>query len=163
MNPAETDACAPRKHPIHKAAEAFMAISLAIMVIAVFSNVVLRYAFGTGLVIYEELSRLLFVWLVCVGTIVAASENKHLAFTLVVDRLGPRMLRLCRCLCAALGLVILGMIAKGAWDQVVAGLHSFSPVMGYPLALGAVAILLMALVMMILLLKEVPALFESHR
>jgi len=163
MHLSETDAGMPRKHPIHKAAEAFMAISLAIMVIAVFSNVVLRYAFDTGLVIYEELSRLLFVWLVCMGTVVAAGEDKHLAFTLVVDRLGPRMLRLCRCLSTVLGLVILGMIAKGAWGQVIAGLHSFSPVMGYPLALGAVAILLMALVMMILLLKEVPALFGFHR
>src|SRR3546814_13459529 len=61
-----------------KVAEAFMAATLTIMVIAVFSNVVLRYAFSTGLVIYDELSRLLFVWLVCVGSVVAASENKHL-------------------------------------------------------------------------------------
>ena len=163
MTPTDTGDGTPAKRPIHKAAEIFMAVSLAIMVIAVFSNVVLRYAFDTGLVIYEELSRLLFVWLVCIGTIVAAGEDKHLAFTLVVDRLGPRMLRLCRCLSAILGLIILGMIAKGAWDQVVAGLHSFSPVMGYPLALGAAAILLMALAMMILLLKEVPALFGAHR
>ena len=49
-----------------RVAEAFMAVTLCAMVVAVFSNVVLRYAFGTGLVIYEELSRLLFVWLVCV-------------------------------------------------------------------------------------------------
>src|SRR5690606_30655184 len=127
MHPTETEAATPAKHPLHRAAEIFMAVSLAVMVIAVFSNVVLRYAFDTGLVIYEELSRLLFVWLVCIGTIVAAGENKHLAFTLVVDRLGPRMLRLCQCLSTGLGLIILGMIAKGAWDQVVAGLHSFSP------------------------------------
>ncbi len=163
MHTPDTPAGAPRKPLIRKAAEAFMAITLALMVVAVFSNVVLRYAFGTGLVIYEELSRLLFVWLVCVGTIVAAAEDKHLAFTLVIDRLGPRMLRLCRRLAALLGLAILGMIAKGAWDQVLAGLRSFSPVMGYPLALGSAAILLMAAVMILLLLKEAAPLFGLHR
>ncbi len=163
MHTPDTPAVTPRKSSIHQAAEAFMALTLALMVVAVFSNVVLRYAFDTGLVIYEELSRLLFVWLVCVGTIVAAAEDKHLAFTLVIDRLGPRMLRLCRRLSAGLGLVILGMIAKGAWGQVLAGLHSFSPVMGYPLALSAAAILLMAAVMIILLLKEAAPLFGLHR
>ncbi|WP_368644531.1 TRAP transporter small permease subunit [Castellaniella ginsengisoli] len=163
MHTPDTPEAAPRKSRLVEAAEAFMAITLALMVIAVFSNVVLRYAFDTGLVIYEELSRLLFVWLVCIGTIVAAAEDKHLAFTLVVDRLGPRMLRHCRRLASALGLAILGMIAKGAWDQVLAGMHSFSPVMGYPLALGSAAILLMAAVMMILLLKEAAPLFGFHR
>lgn len=163
MHTPDTPAGAPRKPLIRKAAEAFMAVTLALMVVAVFSNVVLRYAFGTGLVIYEELSRLLFVWLVCVGTVVAAAEDKHLAFTLVIDRLGPRMLRLCRRLAALLGLAILGMIAKGAWDQVLAGLRSFSPVMGYPLALGSAAILLMAAVMILLLLKEAAPLFGLHR
>ncbi|MFA7475539.1 MAG: TRAP transporter small permease subunit, partial [Castellaniella sp.] len=72
MHIPETPADAPRKPLIRKAAEAFIAITLALMVIAVFSNVVLRYAFGTGLVIYEELSRLLFIWLVCMGTVVTA-------------------------------------------------------------------------------------------
>lgn len=137
-----------------RVAEVFMAVTLCAMVVAVFSNVVLRYAFGTGLVIYEELSRLLFVWLVCVGTIIAAYEKKHLAFTLVIDRLSPRVARIFLFISTVTGFVILSMVSKGAWDQVLAGLQSFSPVMGYPLALGAAAILLMSVVMMILILQQ---------
>ena len=90
MHTPDAPASAPRKPPIRKAAEAFMAATLALMVIAVFSNVVLRYAFGTGLVIYEELSRLLFIWLVCMGTVVTAYDRRHLSFDLLVDRVGPR-------------------------------------------------------------------------
>ena len=36
---------------------------LAIMVVLVFGNVVLRYAFNMGITVSEELSRFLFVWL----------------------------------------------------------------------------------------------------
>src|SRR3546814_14864387 len=93
-----------------------MAATLTIMVIAVFSNVVLRYAFSTGLVIYDELSRLLFVWLVCVGSVVAAYENKHLSFELVIDRVGPAMKTALYFFSNAVLLVLLAMIIKGAWE-----------------------------------------------
>ncbi len=39
-----------------------MVVSLALMVVLVFTNVVLRYAFNSGLTVSEELSRWLFVW-----------------------------------------------------------------------------------------------------
>lgn len=155
MNPSEVFIHAGAPKPLLlKAAEAFLAITLTIMVIAVFSNVVLRYAFDTGLVVYEELSRLLFVWLVCVGTTVAAYENKHLSFTLVVDRVGPRTRSVLYYLATCIAAIVLGMVIKGAWDQVLAGMQSFSPVMGYPLALAAAATLFMACVMEVLLFKE---------
>ena len=63
------------------------------MVIAVFMNVVLRYTAGTGFASSEELARLLFVWLVCMGAILASAENRHLGFDLVQSRL-PRRARL---------------------------------------------------------------------
>lgn len=154
MHIPETPADAPRKPLIRKAAEAFMAITLALMVIAVFSNVVLRYAFGTGLVIYEELSRLLFIWLVCMGTVVTAHEKRHLSFDLLVDRVGPRTRTAMGALAALISAIVLGMVVKGAWDQVIAGLHSYSPVIGYPLAIAAAATLFMAASMEILLFKQ---------
>jgi TRAP-type C4-dicarboxylate transport system permease small subunit len=154
MHTPDTPAGAPRKPLIRKAAEAFMATTLALMVIAVFSNVVLRYAFGTGLVIYEELSRLLFIWLVCMGTVVTAHENRHLSFDLLVDRVGPRTRAAMGALAALISAIVLGMVVKGAWDQVIAGLHSYSPVIGYPLAIAAAATLFMAATMEVLLFKQ---------
>ncbi|WP_310564693.1 TRAP transporter small permease subunit, partial [Hydrogenophaga sp.] len=58
----------PRKtHPLQRAAQALMAACLAVMASAVFLNVVLRYGFGSSLAASEELSRLLFVWMVFLG------------------------------------------------------------------------------------------------
>lgn len=146
---------APERKPlIRRAAEAFMAVTLALMVLAVFSNVVLRYVFGTGLVVYEELSRLLFVWLVCMGTVVTAYDKRHLSFDLIVDRVGPRTRAGLDALASAIGAIVLGMVVKGAWDQVIAGLHSHSPVIGYPLSIAAAATLFMAAAMEVLLFKQ---------
>lgn len=61
-----------------KTCEALMAAMLALMVIMVFGNVVLRYGFNSGIVVSEEASRFLFVWLTFIGAIVAMRENAHL-------------------------------------------------------------------------------------
>ena len=54
-----------------------MAISLGVMAVAVFVNVVLRYGFGSGVAASEELSRLLFVWMVFIG---ATDDARFRAF-----------------------------------------------------------------------------------
>lgn len=77
------------KPRLQRMAEALMVLALVGMVVAVFINVVLRYVFNTSIVSYEEISRLLFVWLVAVGSIVAAFEGSHLGFDLVTARVGP--------------------------------------------------------------------------
>ena len=139
---------------LQRAAEATMAIGLAGMVVAVFVNVVLRYVFDTGIVFYEELSRLLFVWLVCIGAIVASAENKHLGFDMLTSRLKgvPRLV----CLWLSrigIGYVML-LVVQGSWRQVEAGMNSFSTVIGYPLALAAAATLVLALGILLVLLVQ---------
>jgi TRAP-type transport system small permease protein len=140
---------------LRRAAEAFLFITLAGMVVAVFVNVVLRYGFGTGIVFYEELSRLLFVWLVCVGAVLATADDQHLGFDMLTERLSGAALTICTWLARiaiAFGLVL---VIKGSWDQVKAGMQSFSTVMGYPLALAAASTLFMALAMLVLLALEI--------
>ena len=64
-------------------------VSLALMVIMVFSNVVLRYLFNSGITVSEELSRFLFLWLIFVGSIVVMRERGHLGVDSLIVRL-PR-------------------------------------------------------------------------
>ena len=49
-----------------RALEIIIVACLALMAVLVFGNVVLRYAFDSGIAVSEELSRLLFVWLIFV-------------------------------------------------------------------------------------------------
>ncbi len=64
-----------------------IALLLAMMVLLVFGNVVLRYAFNSGITISEELSRWMFVWLTFLGAIVALKEHGHLGSDMLVSRL----------------------------------------------------------------------------
>ena len=131
--------------------ELLMALMLSAMVIAVFMNVVLRYTAGTGFASSEELARLLFVWLVCMGAILASAENRHLGFDLVQSRLPRRARQACTWITRVLVLYPILLLIQGAYEQVKVGVGIYSPVMGYPLALTAAAVLVMAVAMLGLL------------
>lgn len=135
-----------------------MAICLGVMAVAVFVNVVLRYGFGSGVAASEELSRLLFVWMVFIGATAAYPAGEHMAFTSLVGALRnrPRLMTAMTLLIRLLVLLGCALLAWGAWQQVVVGLDSHSVVLGYPTALlplpaflCATAIGLMALVELI--------------
>lgn len=73
-----------------KALKALAIALLAVMVMLVFANVVLRYAFNSGITVSEEMSRWLFVWLTFLGSIYALRENQHLGTDALLSRMGPR-------------------------------------------------------------------------
>ncbi len=142
------------KTPLLNFADTLMASCLGVMAVAVFINVVLRYGFGSGLAASEELSRLLFVWMVFIGATAAYPVGEHMAFTSLVAMLKdkPAPMKLMTVLIRLLVLGGCGLLAWGAWQQVVVGLQSKSVVLGYsaallplPAFLCAVAIGLMAL------------------
>ena len=114
-----------------------MASCLGVMAIAVFVNVVLRYGFGSGIAASEELSRLLFVWMVFIGATAAYPAGEHMAFTALVGALRRKPKAFLAMTVVIRLLVILGagLIAWGAWQQVLVGLDSRSVVMAYPTAL----------------------------
>ncbi|MFN5049478.1 TRAP transporter small permease [Roseateles sp.] len=139
---------------LRKCTDALMAACLAVMALAVFVNVVLRYGFGSGIAASEELSRLLFVWMVFVGATAAYPRGEHMAFTslLLPLRSKPRALQAMTVLIRLSVITACVLLAWGAWQQVVVGMDSHSVVLGYPMALlplpallCAVAIALMAL------------------
>jgi TRAP-type C4-dicarboxylate transport system permease small subunit len=142
---------------VKHAAEALLALCLLGMVIAVFGNVVLRYVWGTGWVVSEELSRLLFVWLVAVAATLTFAEGKHLGFDLVTARLTGKPAAAMRWLTRGLIALALYYLITGAWAQVLVGMDSRSPVMNYPLALGAGAIFVMGVCMAVLLALQAVA------
>ena len=136
--------------------ETAMAVCLGVMAVAVFVNVVLRYGFGSGIAASEELSRLLFVWMVFIGATAAYPAGEHMAFTSLVGmaRGRPRLFAALGLLIRALVLLACGLLAWGAWQQVVVGLDSHSVVLGYPTALLPLPALLCAVAIGVMVLIE---------
>ena len=137
--------------------ELLMALMLSVMVIAVFMNVVLRYTAGTGFASSEELARLLFVWLVCLGAILASAENRHLGFDLVQSRLPRRARQACTWITRVLVLYPILLLIQGAYEQVKVNWDSTSAVMetsmGYFYASGMVFAVLAAPVLLLQLFR----------
>jgi TRAP-type transport system small permease protein len=108
----------------------FIVACLAIMVVLVFGNVVLRYAFNSGITASEELSRWLFVWLTFVGAIVALRDHAHLGMDSVVSRLPAWGKKTCFIASNLLMLYAVWMFFDGSWQQTIINLDNKAPATG---------------------------------
>ena len=128
-----------------------IAASLALMVLLVFGNVVLRYGFNSGTTVSEELSRWLFVWLTFLGAIVALKEGAHLGSDTLVSRMPLPVKKLFFFLGHGLMLFVCWLLFKGALDQAIINLETTSAVMEASMALfygcGVVTAVSMALIL----------------
>lgn len=130
-----------------------MVLSLALMVVMVFGNVLMRYGFNSGITLSEELSRWLFVWMTFLGGVVALNERAHLGTDSLISRLPVLGRKICLALSLALMLYVCWLIYQGAWEQVKINWDSTSAVMetsmGYFYASGLVFAVLAAPVLLL--------------
>jgi len=113
-----------------KPIEAIAAACMAVMLALVFGNVVLRYVFNTGISVSDELSRLLFVWMVFLGAAAALFEQAHLGVDTLVRSLSRKGRIVCFALSNALMLYATWLVASGTWKQGMINLDMTTPVMG---------------------------------
>ena len=107
---------------------------LAAMVVMVFGNVVLRYAFNSGITVSEELSRWAFVWMGFLGAIIAVKEGGHLGTDMLVGRRGPTGKKICLGLAESLMLYCCWLIYSGSLAQTRINWDVEAPVSGWSMA-----------------------------
>lgn len=90
-----------------------IAVALVLMVGFVFANVVLRYAFDSGLTWSSEVARYLFVWVVFLGSVLAVAEHSHLGVDLLVGRLPLGMQKLLFGFAVVLIVGVMALIVEG--------------------------------------------------
>ena len=107
-----------------------IALFLAVMVVLVFSNVVLRYVFNSGITVSEEVSRWLFVWLTFLGAIVAMREHGHLGVDSLVKRLPNWGKRACLVTSQVLMLFVTWLLLTGSIEQTIINWEVSAPASG---------------------------------
>lgn len=107
-----------------------IALLLAAMIVLVFGNVILRYAFNQGITTSEELSRVFFVWLTFLGAVVAMREHGHLGVDSLLKRLPPRSARIAVLLGQGLMLIATWLMISGSWTQTLINLPAGMPATG---------------------------------
>jgi TRAP-type C4-dicarboxylate transport system permease small subunit len=115
---------------LFKAIELVLAALLLGMVVMVFGNVVLRYAFNSGITVSEELSRFFFVWLTFIGAIVAMRDGTHLGMDAFVSKLPRHGKMICLALCQGMILLCCAMLVWGTWRQHEVNATTMAPVTG---------------------------------
>ncbi|SBS64526.1 TRAP transporter small permease [Vibrio atlanticus] len=135
---------------IWKSIDVIMAVILTCMVALVFTNVVLRYGFSSGLRPSVELSRLGLVWVVMLGAAVVLRRGEHLAVAEVSERLFPKAVPVLRRICWVIVLISVGMLYVGSYRQMMSNWSDISQLTGLPSALfylaGVVSGLLMGVI-----------------
>jgi TRAP-type transport system small permease protein len=108
-------------------------ILLAMMValcVDVFLGVFSRYVLVRTFTWYDEIARLLFVWIVFLGAAVGVKRNAHFRLHLVVDRFPPA-LRRATAIFGTLAVMGFGWILiQQGWKLVELGQFQQTPVMG---------------------------------
>ena len=87
---------------------------LAIVTLLISAQVLVRYAFGGSLVWSEELTRLLFVWMV----LIAATTAPPMRVDMFVDLLAPRLRALIRLLGELIVISLTLVLLYGAWGMI---------------------------------------------
>lgn len=124
-----------------RALEIIIVACLSLMAVLVFGNVVLRYAFNSGIAVSEELSRLLFVWLIFLGAILGSAQHAHIGFDGFVSKLPAFWKKILILATGVLMLIACVIFIVGGWQQLVINLDNVYPVLGISYAwLYAVAI-----------------------
>src|SRR6476660_4254234 len=118
-----------------KGIEFLIALGLALMVVLVFGNVVLRYGFNSGITVSEELSRWLLVWLTFLGAIVAVREHAHLGVDTLVRMLPAGGKRICFIINYCLMLYADWLLLAGSWRQTIINLDDRAPATGLSLGI----------------------------
>lgn len=121
-------------------------IALAIMVIVIFSQVVMRYVFNNSLSWSEELARYLFVWFSWMGVSAGLKDNEHLRVEFLAMALKKRgLVKTNEILSIIVALIWLATTAIVAYYGVIvvasqASLAVVTPAMRFPVWLGYLAI-----------------------
>ncbi|GIP36059.1 TRAP transporter small permease [Paenibacillus sp. J2TS4] len=146
-------------HRISTFLKIIIAICLSLMVIFVFGNVILRYAFNSGITWSEEVSRFLFIWLIFLGAILALKDNEHLGVDIFVKKLPLKGKKIVYTISNGLILITLGLIFDGSWKLTLLNIDQSAPATGMPYAyiygIGPVMCVCMALIILLKLYRVI--------
>lgn len=135
---------------------------LAVMVVLVFGNVVLRYAFNSGLTMSEEVSRWLFVWLTFMGAVVALREHGHLGTDALVSRLPRLGKKICLVLAQVAMLYVSWLLLQGSWVQAGINWDTEAPVTGASVAIFYASGVMLGISSMAILLRDLLRTLLTH-
>lgn len=143
--------------------EILIAIFLAIMIFLMFMNVVLRYLFSKGFAWSEEIARICFIYLVYLGSIEAAKDNRHLLIDTVLLKLKPVPQKIVYTLIQVCIIWLMSILTVGSWGLMMQNLHDKWVATHLPITVVYLAGFLMGLAIIAISITNIIHLFVSKK
>jgi len=141
---------------ISKIIDYIMMLSLGIMSIIVFINVILRYLFDSGISWSVELSQILFLLLVFFGAIQAYKENTHIQVDVLISKVPVIWQKVLAVASNLIILYILYVLFKGSVQLVEENTVMTTPILGIPQSyIYAMGVILSVLIGILTIIKTV--------
>ena len=109
--------------------EVILVISMVVMFVLVFANVMLRILFNTGIDFAEEIPRFAFIWMTFVGAVIGMHKHSHLGVDMVVAALPLLGRKLCWGISQAIMTLCSVYMLYGTWLQHEILASNASPVL----------------------------------
>ncbi|MDR0409334.1 MAG: TRAP transporter small permease [Spirochaetaceae bacterium] len=116
---------------LFKGVEILIAFFLAVMIVLVFMNVVLRQ-FNKGFAWSEEIARLCFIYLVYLGTIGAMRDNRHLLIESVLLRVPQIWQKVIYAVIQFSIIWLMAILTQGSWGLTIQNLNDRWVATKYP-------------------------------
>ena len=142
--------------------DTLIAAALAVMVVLVFGNVVLRYGFNSGITMSEEVSRWLFIWITFLGAVVALKEHGHLGVDMVVQKLPPIGKKACLAVGHVVMLYIVWLLFQGSVAQARINWDVTAPTTGASMAIVYAAGIVFAVLAAVILALDLYRLLSGQ-
>jgi len=133
----------------YKALEIIISVGLLIMIITCFANVLIRYTnyipgwseTTLGNVLMKltgknaEIARIGFIYLVYLGSIIAARDNKHLMIDTLIMKVPPMAQKIIYVVIQLIIMALMGILAAGAWSIATKNINDFWVATQFPVFL----------------------------
>lgn len=103
------------RHYVERLEEGLISLLLVIMTLLVFLEVVMRFAFNSGLLWLQELTLLVSGWFVLLGASYGVRVGAHIGVDALVRLLKPEIRRIISIIAVLLCLVYCGLLFAGSW------------------------------------------------
>lgn len=137
---------------LSKTANHIVVVAFIMMFLLVFTNVVLRFLFSTGLTFSDEIARYAFVWTTFLGAVIATQENAHVGITGIRPYLAKRFHPVLDLLINIIKTTLALILLFGSIDVLIANIGTRAPFTGAPIAIAQASIVTCAIGMILIFL-----------
>lgn len=151
---------------IEKIEKAFLAAAMAVMIVDMIYQVIMRYIFNSANAWSEELARYLFIFEVMIAAAIAVRKNSHLQIDVLINCFKPRTKTIFTIVSTLVGIVFLAFLLVYSIGLVQTGNSNISVGLNIPMSIPYVSVpigvVLMLLTSVEVVLKNIQELKEGH-